>query len=50
MRKLAERFGISRTTPLYHDRIGLLRLEQRSRVGSCSPGRFVAKYGDIMAR
>lgn len=33
VRKLAGRFGISRTTLLYYDRIGLLRPEQRSPAG-----------------
>ena len=33
VRRLAGQFGISRTTLLYYDRIGLLRPEQRSRVG-----------------
>ena len=33
VRKLGERFGISRTTLLYYDRIGLLRPERRSLAG-----------------
>ena len=33
VRKLAEQFGISRTTLLYYDRIGLLCPEKRSRAG-----------------
>jgi DNA-binding transcriptional MerR regulator len=33
IRKLAEMFGLSRTTLLYYDRIGLLRPVKRSRAG-----------------
>ena len=33
VRKLAESFGLSRTTLLYYDRIGLLHPEMRSRTG-----------------
>jgi DNA-binding transcriptional MerR regulator len=33
IRKLAEMFGLSRTTLLYYDRIGLLRPAKRSRAG-----------------
>ena len=63
VRKLAEQFGISRTTLLYYDRIGLLCPEQRSRAGYrlygprsverlgliCSYKRAGLSLGDIRA-